>query len=820
MCHQTWSKEELQEKEERMMKKLKIAGLVLIQLIGIILIVGSIFVRSIARRGLPDYDVNVELKGITDEVTVYRDVYGIPHIYAQNEIDLYRAVGYCMAQDRLWHMDLLRRACTGSLSEIFGEDLIETDLLVRSLRMTEKSRMVQERTEEHINQAVMAFADGVNQYIETHQKNLPPEFIILRYKPEKWLPEHSLNLVGYMSWDLKISWNTEVILDRIRKRFAEDKARVLFPEMKLHKTLVYPDFKGIIEKLDLASNLLTANRHLQDLGLIIFDASNNWAVSGKKSVTGKPILANDMHLGLFAPGIWYQMHQVVTGKLNVTGVVLPGQPFIVAGHNDRIAWGFTNVMVDNTDFYLEKINPENPRQYELNGEWEEMEVRTEEIRIKGGQPTQEELRFTHRGPIISRFHDVDDAAISMRWVGNDYSNELRSVYLLNRAADWDDFKDAMSTFIAVSQNTNYADVDGNIGLYCCAGLPIRKGGDSNTILPGWTDEFDWQGFVPYEELPHIFNPESGFVSSANNRTAGEDYPHYISNWFALPYRIDRIREMLEDKDVFSIEDFQRMHADQKSKLTEKILPVLISEVRKSDRFNELESQILTMLSSWEGGLSTSNPEASVFEKFLGFFLENSLLDELGDDLYRDFISGSLLYEYAIEHFMAIQESSWFDDIRTDRFEEKFTDIVQKSFQDTVAFFRTEMGSDPKNWQWGKVHQLTLEHPLGSIKILDWLFKFNKGPYPLGGSFHTVCPGFFSYASPFGVTAGASHRHIYSLADWDESLTVIPTGVSGIPASPYYCDQTSLYVDGRYHPDYFSREEVEKNAKHLMTFRGK
>jgi penicillin amidase len=801
-------------------KKIKIAGLVFILLIIVILIAGALFRRSVARRGLPDYDADLVLEGFASEVIVYRDACGIPHIYAQDENDLYRAAGYCMAQDRLWQMDLLRRACTGRLSEIFGQNLTETDLLMRSLRMTDKARMVLERTEEHIVQAVEAFALGVNQYIETHQKNLPPEFIILRYKPEKWLPEHSLDLVGYMSWDLKMSWETEVLLDRIRKKFGEDKARDFFPDMAWHKTLVFPDFKATSEKVDVASTLLEANRHLQDLGLAVFDASNNWAVSGQKSVTGQPILANDMHLGLFTPGIWYQMHQIVTGKLNVTGVVLPGQPFIVAGHNDSIAWGFTNVMVDNSDFYLEKINPENPHQYELNGEWKEMEVRKEKIGIRGGQTVQEELRFTHRGPLISRFHDVDDAAISMHWAGNDYSNELRSVYLLNRASGWDDFKEAMSTFLAVSQNTNYADVDGNIGLYCCAGVPIRKDGGSNAIFPGWTDEFDWQGFVPFEELPHVFNPEGGSVSSANNNTVGSDYPYYISHWFALPYRIDRIREMLEEKEKLSIQDFQRMQADQKSKMAEKILPILIAGVRESKGLNGLETRTIEMLSSWDAVLSATSPEASVFEMFFEFFIQNLLLDEMGDELYRRFISSSLLYENALEHFVTAQESSWFDDVRTEGMEENFTDIVQKSFKDTVAFFENEMGPDPKKWKWGQIHRLTLEHPLGSVKILDWFFKFDNGPYPLGGGSHTVCPGFYSYSAPFAVTVGASHRHIYSLADWDESLTVIPTGVSGIPASPFYCDQTSLYIDNRYHPDYFSRERIEKNAKHRMTIRGK
>lgn len=793
------------------MKKIKIAGIVLVVLVAAALIAGAILVRSVARKGLPDYNTNVELAGITDEVQVYRDAYGIPHIYAQNETDLYRAVGYCMAQDRLWQMDLLRRACTGRLSEIFGKELVETDLLMRSLRMTEKSRMILENASDPMVLACLAFADGVNQYIESHIDRLPPEFIILRYKPEEWLPEHSINLVGYMGWDLRLSWDEEVVLDKIRRSVGDDKAKELVPDMALHKTTVYPDWE---------STLLSAGRQLRNLGLVVFDGSNNWAVSGKKSENGKPILANDMHLGLNSPGIWYQMHQVVEGAINVTGVVLPGQPFVVAGHNDRIAWGFTNVMVDNVDFYLEKINPENPHQYEFTGEWQEMEVRAEEITISGGQTVLEELRFTHRGPIVSRFHDAEDSAISMRWIGNDYSNELRSVYLVNRAENWDEFQDAMKTFISVSQNTVYADVDGNIGLYCCAGVPVRKDGHTNAIFPGWTDEYDWQGIVPFDELPYSFNPERGYVSSANNRTAGENYPHYISHWFYPPTRIDRIREMLEEKDKLSVADFKRMHADQKSKLVERIKPTIMTELEKSDDWGDVEKQILEAFSSWDGVLSRTSLGASVFEKFLCQYTENLLLDEMGDELYADFLDSGLLRDYTIDNTMEAGESLWGDDKNTPDKTETFTDIVQKSFKDTVAFLREKLGNNTDKWQWGKIHQLTLSHPLGSVKVLDWLFGFNSGSYEVGGSGHTVCPYSYPASAPFGVTWGASHRHIYSLADWDESLTIIPTGVSGIPASPHYCDQTQLYVENEYHSDYFSRKLVEKNAKYRMIIRGR
>ncbi len=802
------------------MKKLKIVALILALVIVVVLIAGALFFRSVARRGLPDYDAPVFLDGNTDEVVVFRDAFGIPHIYAKNENDLYRAVGYCMAQDRLWQMDLLRRVCSGRLSEIFGEDLVETDLLLRSLRMPEKSRLILKNTEDPMVRACLSFTDGVNQYIDANLNRLPPEFIILRYKPEKWQPEHSVNLVGYMGWDLRLSWNEEVVLDKVRRLFGEAKMRELLPDPALRKTCVYPGFAAAPEGLDIGSTLLSGSSQLRKLGLAVFGGSNNWAVSGQKSVDGNPILANDMHLGLNSPGIWYQMHQVVAEKLNVTGVVLPGQPFVVAGHNDRIAWGFTNVMVDNTDFYLEKVHPENPRQYELNGTWRDMEVRTEEIKISGGETIREELRFTHRGPIVSRFHDAEDLAISMRWIGNDYSNELRSVYLVNRAGNWEDFKNAMSTFISVSQNTVYADVDGNIGLYCCAGVPIRKGGDTNTLLPGETDEFDWKGIVPFEELPHSFNPENGAVSSANNRTVGDEFPFYISNWFFPSTRIDRIRQMLDEKERFSAEDFKRMQADQKSVLVASILDIVLPEMERSDLPTDLENEALRLLSAWDGVLSKTSAEASIFETFLWVFAENLMADEMGDDLYGEFLESSLLREYAIQNVMDARDSLWCDDIDTPETVETFTDIVQKSFREAIAYLRDHHGRNPDDWQWGKIHRLTLVHPMGSVKILDWLFRFNSGPYEAGGSSHTVCPYSYPLGEPFDVTWGASHRHIYTPANWDESLSVIPTGVSGIPASPHYCDQTQLYLANRYHPDYFSRDMVEKNARYTMIIRGK
>jgi len=462
-----------------------------------------------------------------------------------------------------------------------------------SLKIPDKSRSILSNSDPKLILALESFSDGVNQFIETHMDKLPPEFTILGVNPEPWKPEYSVNLIGYMAWDLTMPYSVETILHKIQKKVSAAQYKELLPDIPGRKTSIYPEFKHKVSELNLKNSLFAQTEILEKYGVTIFQGSNNWAVSGKKSITGKPILANDMHLGLNAPGLWYQMHQVIEGELNVTGVVLPGQPCVVAGHNDKIAWGMTNVMVDDMDFYAEKLNPDNPDQYEFMGEFKNFKTQLETIKIKGGEEVTKEIKFTHRGPVISKLKEIDDETISMRWIGSESSNELRSLYLLNHAQNWNEFKNAVKTFTAVSQNIVYADVNGNIGLYCCAGVPIRKKGDGLSIVPGWTDEYDWQGIVPFEQLPHSYNPESGYVSSANNKTAPNDYPYHISSWFALDYRIGRIREMLEEKDKLSVQDFKKMHGDFKSKLVAEFNPLIISELDKIANMTDLEKQAFT-----------------------------------------------------------------------------------------------------------------------------------------------------------------------------------------------------------------------------------
>ncbi|MCX8123726.1 MAG: penicillin acylase family protein [Spirochaetes bacterium] len=772
-----------------------------------------LYITNLAKSGLPQYSGQLQLKGLLQPVKVYRDEYGIPHIYAKNEKDLYLATGFIMAQDRMWQMDLLRRVTTGRLSEIFGDSMLETDVLMRALQITKKSKYVIAHTDPNVIAHLQAFADGVNQYIFHYNENLPLEFRILGYKPENWKVEDSVNLIGYMAWDLTMPWTTETILYKIWKKVDQVHAKALTPDVKYITDVIYQQYVRQEDLPELSDTILGATQKLIDIGAGIFFASNNWAVSGKKSVTGKPILANDMHLGLFIPGIWYQMHQVVDGKLNVTGVAIPGEPSIVCGHNEHIAWGMTNVMVDDMDFYLEKVNPANKLQYQFNGTWKNFTVVKEEIKIKGGQSVTKEILFTHRGPVITDFKKMNDV-ISMRWMGNEPSNELLTVYMLNRAKNWKDFTNAISHFRSVSQNIVYADVNGNIGLYCAAGIPIRKG-NPMMINPGWTSEYDWKGIVPFERQPHVFNPSQGFVASANNKTVMEKYPFYISYWFEMPWRYNRIVTLLTQKEKLSVNDFKTIQTDQVSELAKTWKPLLLQIIEGDSSLMDQLKNIYTIIKEWDCSYSVDSIAATLFDTFYIKLAYNIFHDELGDELYQELMKERVLVNLFIDTIRINNGSIWCDDVTTTP-KESFNDIVARSLKDAVLSCKNDFGNNPVKWKWGSAHKLVLKHPLGEVKILDWMFRYNRGPYPVGGSFHTVCPYSYKLTNPFVITDGASQRHIYPMHNLNESLTVIPTGISGHTASPYYCNQTQMYVEMKYHNDYIDSELIQRNAKFIMT----
>jgi penicillin amidase len=798
------------------MKTFKRILLGLLMLVVLVLICGFFLIRHISHRAIPDYNANVNIQGLSNPVDVFRDEYGVPHVYAQTEEDLYRVVGYLMAQERLWQMDLVRRITTGRLSEIFGPDYIQTDHLMRAFRIPEKSKLVMEKTDPEIIHQIEAFSDGVNQYISANQKKLPFEFAVLGYKPDPWEPVHSFNLIGYMGWTLQQGWSVEPLLLKIRRTVDNEKFIELFPDLSIMEP-VYPDFSlsGIPEQ---KNEIQAAYEKIRNLGVQIFSGSNNWAISGTKTESGFPIVANDMHLQIdVAPGIWYQIHQVVPGKLNVTGVMLSGAPYVICGHNDSIAWGMTNVSVDNVDFYAETINPADSNQYKFNGEWKDMKIVKENIIVKGGDTVTFYNRFTHRGPVVSGFIGVKGKIISARWIGTDYSNELRTVCLLNRADNWDDFKNAITTFISISQNIVYGDKAGNIGLYCAAGIPLREGNPA-LLLPGDTSRFDWKGIVPFELLPHSYNPSEGYVVSANNKTVGPDYPYYISYWFELPNRYNRIVEMINAIDKHNIMTVKQIQTDQHSVWAKKILSVVLPLVDKqNEKVNG--NKVFQSLKSWDYNYSVESTEATLFEVFFEEMMKAMFLDEIGKDLYHEFLQDEMLAMYVVDKIVSGKPDVWCDDITTKDRTEDFSDIVDTAFVHALNWLESSYGPDPGNWKWGQHHQISFTHPLGSVNMLKKVFNLEHGPYPVGGSYHTICPYKYPMEYPFVSSSGASERHVFDLSDWDNSLTIIPTGSSGIPASDFYCNQSEMYVNMEYHEDPFSKESVAKLSKYHAVFRG-
>ena len=800
------------------MKTIKRLLTALLILVIVVLIGAFIAFRVVTRRALPDYNKDIALKGLQSEVVILRDKCAIPHIYAENEHDLYMAVGYTMAQERLWQMDFLRRVTQGRLSEILGESFVNTDYLLRLLRYQAKSEKIMTTTDPGIISALQAFSDGVNLYIERNSKKLPVEFTLLGYKPDPWKPVHSLNLIGYMAWDLKAGWS-EIIFEEIRQKVDSALYKELLPDLASQKSVVYPK-EPAGKGGGMISSLLMESRKLAEMGADVLDASNNWAVSGERSITGKPLLANDMHLGLSVPGIWIQMHECIPGKVNVTGLVLPGQPLVICGHNDSIAWGMTNAYVDNLDFYEEKINPADSNQYEYEGEWKNFQVVRETIKIKGGGEIEKELYFSFRGAVVSGFKDFPGKTVSMHWVGDEPSNEMQTVYYLNRANNWTEFTNALRTFQAISQNTVYADVKGNIGLFCAGGIPLRKRDAVIGILPGWTSEYDWKGYVPFEELPYLFNPADGVVASANNKTAPDDYPYHIGTWYAIPDRYDRIKELLAAKDKFSVDDFRAIQLDQKSKMAEKYMPALIRAIDNKPDFSEIQKKAAEELRQWDYTMKPDAAAPMLFEYTYLQTMRNLYDDEMGKELGEKFFENTSVSRISTDQIWQQGASLWTDDVNTPGVAESLPDILLKSFKEAVDSLTRQCGPEIASWKWGDRHQITLAHPLSKVAILDKLLKLNRGPFSVGGSFHTVSP--YSYPGDMTLQCnnGASHRHIFDLSNWDNSLTVIPTGNSGIPASPNYCDQTPLYINGQYHPDPFSRQAVEANAVYRMKFKPK
>lgn len=797
-----------------------------------------------ARSSLPAYGAALTVGGLQDQVTIYRDSYGVPHIFAKNTHDLFFAQGFVQAQDRLWEMDLSRRAVQGRLAEIFGPDYVDADYFFRTIGFFRAGEAAAAAYPPEVVAITQAYSDGINAYIKQGSGKLPIEFSILGYEPDPWTPADSAAIGKYMAWILGGNMESELFHQAVVDKLGPEKAAELFPVYPDDGPIItvtpYEGFKtaeagragpgqapaaaagfsgqrtpgdvaGLVRLMDLVEDARLGFEPGDASGL----GSNNWVVAGKYTASGKPLLANDMHLEIKAPSIWYQNHLVAPG-INVTGVIFPGDPGVVVGHNERIAWGVTNLGPDVQDLYIEKPNPENPHEFEYNGIWEPAKVYEEKIKVKGqAEPVVKEVVVTRHGPIISGVFSgkEEDEKIStplaLRWTALDQSDELSALLGFDTASNWEDFKKALEHFKVPAQNFVFADTDGNIAYRGNGLIPIRKAGNGLLPVPGWNSDYEWIGYIPWNELPTLYNPPSGIIVTANNRSPGPGYPYFISSSWSAPYRAASIWQELRGRDGLTPQDMQAIQNDTKNLQAARLLAALKAALDgPSASFSPVEREAYDILTAWASSDPrdlASEPGPAIYHTFYLQALKATFADELGEKLYDKFLgAGSPVNTF--DAMVLAGKSDWFDNVTTSDKVETMSDTLAASFKAAVAELERRLGGKPKSWEWGKLHTVTFDHPMGAVAFLRPFF--NEGPFPTGGSGVTAGAKGFSLKHPFEVTTGAPWRFVADLSDLAHSFDVEAIGASGQPFSPHYADQMDMWLKGQYKVMLFDRADID------------
>ncbi|MFQ5399817.1 MAG: penicillin acylase family protein [Anaerolineae bacterium] len=815
------------------MNRIARIGLILGGIVFSLALVAAIALVVTIRRPYPDTDGTVTLSGLQDQVEIVRDEYGIPHIYAQNQEDLFFAQGYVHAQDRFWQMEFWRHIGQGRISEITGEAALNSDKFIRTMgwnRMAADTIAYYKEEQPEYYAMLEAYSAGVNAYIEAHRDELSVNQTILGlvnepWEIEPWTPVNTVSWGVVMSDDLGGNWKSELSRARLIKELGKAAVANLLPTYPYGtRPVIAPTAdqvndlpeKTALEQLLAEVDWSRINTNIVGevpengfaLGQGPFIGSNNWVVSGEHTDTGMPLLANDPHLGIQMPSIWYEVGLHAPGW-NVVGFSFAGVPGVIIGHNDKIAWGVTNVGPDVQDLYIEKINPSNPNQYEYKGEWLNMETIQEVIKVNGSEDVTLDVRLTRHGPIISELVDDASDVLAIRWTAQEASRVLQSVFLLNQAQNYGDFRDALRYWDVPAQNFVYADVEGNIAYQMPGLVPMRKNGDGLVPVPGWTGEFEWEGWIPFEELPALFNPEQGYIVTANHAVVDEEYPHFINTYWADGDRGQRINEMIEEtiaNDKISADDFARIQFDSKSLMAESYVP-LFANLSSSDA--QVQAAIERMR-GWDMQLRRDSVPAALFEIFRMKLAHALLADEVGEENVGTFGGNVLLHSLASD-----PQAVWWDDVTTAAAETR-EDILLRALSDTVTWFEDNVGGSMNQWAWGRIHTATFASaPLGQSGIGPLESLVNRGPFPVDGGPSIVNATSWSWNNPAAVTGHPSMRMIVDMRDFEASRAVIPTGQSGHPGHKHYDDEIELWLNGQTHPMHFGREAVDAAAEGVL-----
>jgi len=774
----------------------------------------------ILKSKIPEYNGEVSVNGITNEVKIYRDKHAIPFIIADEELDAAFALGYVHAQERLFQMDISRRAGQGRLSEIFGNSTIPFDKMFRTIGI---SKLVEEffpKLNPLSIKYLHAYSEGVNSYIKEANGNYTFEFDVLGYEPELWKPEHSLIIAKLMAWELNISWWTDIAFSNLVQKLGEDKVKQILPNFDENAPTIIPknlkfaktvnnDFYKV--DIDFRQFMGFAGTHI---------GSNNWVVNKQKSESGKVIIANDPHLAFQVPGK-FMFSVIRSNGWNGEGFSIPGLPAFIIGKNQNIAWVLTNVMADDTDFYIEKFDSTETK-YLLDNKWNNLLIKKDTIIVKNQQPIIYLIKQNHRGPIISDIHPfgsiqtdkINNAKISMRWTALDTTDEIFAMISINKSKNWNDFENGVEHFTAPGQNFVYGDKDGNIGYICGAKLPIRISDSPTLIFDGTSSINDWKGFVPFSKMPKLFNPNNNFIASANNKTI-KNFNYHISNLWEPASRIERINELLTQKEKHSSSDFKNYQNDFYSHYAKKIVPFILEAFKGVNIKDENLKTALTLLRNWNFVMDMKSQTPTIFNEYFMHLMKNIFLDEMGNELFNEYIFVANIPYRKISELLNNSDSDWWDNINTDKRESQ-NEVIRNSLVDALTSLEIKLGKDIALWQWMDLHSVTFKHLFAkNTPILEKIL--NIGPFPISGDGTTLFNTEYSFSNfnSYENILGPALLFIFDFAKPDEVNIILPTGEAGYFMSKHYNDMTKYWLNGEYLKININTSDIENRNYNLL-----
>ena len=794
-----------------MSKFMRRAGVGLVIVILITIGAGTYYLNSkkAVRSG------NITLPGLAGPVDVRFDTFAVPHIYAKNKTDAYYALGYVHAQERLFHMELLRRLAKGELAEILGPKLKSTDSFFRTLRLNQFGREYMQKTDKTTPafKVSQAYLDGINHYI--HTRPAPIEFDILKIPKTDYLLSDIISVAGYMAYSFAAGFKTDPVLTFIRDELGQaylsdmDYLASATPPLKL----LTDTHKSLARMAGLVADIET---RYSPVGF--FEGSNAWAVMGNKTVSGKPILSGDPHIAHSCPSVWYEAH-LVTPDLNFYGHFLSGVPMALMGFNQKVAWTLTMFQNDDVDLFVEKPNPKNPDQVWSDGKWTDLESEQEIIKVKNEEDLVLKVRSSKHGPIINDILDPlnkEKRPVAVSWAFHDFSNDILSgFYELSRIDTVFDAPEALRKIHAPGLNFVMGDASGNIGWWAVAKLPKRPGHvDPNFIQDGSDPSNDYIGAWPFEANPQFINPESGIIVSANHQP--QDFGNgTVPGYYNLDNRAKRIETLLSQKEKnWSPKDMETIQLDTQSAFYKRIkeLQVAVLKSIPAIQTDAISKKAFDAFERWDGFHRLDTRGAAVFYTLHYYLVKAVFEDDLGEDLFKAFLR-TRLPDKAVLKIMGLENSPWWDD-RTTSKKESQKDMVSKAWFQTVDKLKQVSGSDPERWVWGDLHTVEYVHAMGRKKPLDKLF--NIGPFKIEGSRDVPnYQGFRIGPPPFDVYIGPSTRRIFDFADPDHSLGINPTGQSGYFFDPHYDDQAQMYLTGKYRIQLMDKTEIEKATASLL-----